>query len=79
MIHEMLLVILEFVAGFIIGLFAYKAYLYTHMSDGTCLRTDDGEVYLRLSEIAQEKLSDPKTEILVLKVVNVSTRNKQPL
>lgn len=79
MIYDMLISIALFIAGFIIGLYAYKAYLYAHISDGVCLRTDDGEVYLRLSEIAQEKLADPMTELLVLKVIDAHTRNEQPL
>lgn len=48
-------------------------------SDGICIRTDDGEVYLKMSEAGQIKLSDPQTKFLMLKVEDVSTRNNQTL
>lgn len=62
-----------------IGIVWHMHILAKRAADGTCIRADDGEVYLRLSEAAQLKLADPKTEILVLRVVNMSTRNNQPL
>lgn len=65
--------------GLVIGLLVGQHHIYSRMSDGICIRADDGEVYLRLSEIAQEKLADPETKALVLKVVDASTRNKQSL
>ena len=79
--------ILEYLIIFVVGLAVaasigiiwHMHFLATRAADGTCIRADDGEVYLRLSEAAQLKLADPKTEVLVLRVVNVSTRNNQPL
>ena len=62
-----------------IGIVWHMRLLTKRAADGTCIRADDGEVYLRLSEAAQLKLTDPKTEILILRVVNASTRNNQTL
>ena len=53
--------------------------LVDRAADGVCIRAQDGEVYLRLSEGAQVKLADPETKLLYLKVVDVSTRNNQLL
>ena len=62
-------------AGFVLGVYrmTYRA------SDGVCIRADDGEVYLKISEAGQQKLADPDTKLLYLRVVNVSTRNKHSL
>lgn len=46
---------------------------------GTCIRGSDGEVYLHMTEHAQEVLADPKTEMLVLRVKDADTRKIQPL
>jgi hypothetical protein len=70
-----LLAILSIICGIFLG----KRIVLSRFSDGICIRADDGEVYLRLSEEAQIKLSDPSTEILILKVIDAHTRNKHSL
>ena len=61
------------------GYLLYKYALLKNAADGVCIRADDGEVYLRLSEGAQIKLADPSTKVLRLRVTDVSTRNNHPL
>lgn len=65
--------------GMIGGWYLGVTFFSRHASDGVCMRTDEGEVYLRMSEAGQIKLSDPKTKYLMLKVKDVSTRNNHPL
>lgn len=65
--------------GSVVGAFVSRQIILRCASDGVCIRADDGEVYLRLSEIAQRKLADPSTDILVLRVIDSSTRNKPTL
>ena len=70
---------LAMICGIIIGLYIGLYRADKHASDGICMRADDGEVYLRMSEAGQLKLADPSTKMLILKVVDVSTRNNQLL
>ena len=70
-----LCVVFTIVASYIL----YRIALTKKAANGLCIRAEDGEVYLRLSEAAQVKLADPKTQVLILRVSNVSTRNKQIL
>lgn len=70
-----LVIFLLLVLGCRIGI----SYMTRRAADGVCIRADDGEVYLRLSELGQAKLADPETKLLYLMVMDVSTRNKQSL
>lgn len=75
-----------FIVGFVIGICgALVGFLVgveevsKRASDGVCIRADDGEAYLRISEEGQKKLMDPSTRILYIRVIDVATRNKHPL
>jgi hypothetical protein len=48
-------------------------------SDGVCIRADDGEAYLRISEAGQKKLLEPDTKLLYIRVIDISTRNNHGL
>ena len=61
--------------GFVLGV----SEVSRRAADGVCMRADDGEAYLRISEGGQRKLMDPSTKLLYVRVVDVSTRNKHPL
>jgi hypothetical protein len=64
---------------FFLGAVLTRNYIFKRCTAGTCIRGEDGEVYLRMSEIGQKELADPKTMVLMLRVTDVSTRNKQSL
>ena len=78
MINYLLITTAIFLA-LLIGCRIGVSYMTKHASDGVCIRAEDGEVYLRLSEMGQQKLADPNTKLLYLVVMDVSTRNKQAL
>lgn len=83
------LALIFFLIGLIIGalggFFGHKIVLRNRIVDGTCTQFLDGEMYLHLSEVAQRKLADPKTEVLKINVTHPdwkempSPRNSQPL
>ncbi len=79
MTKYLIVIFLAVLFGIIIGWYLGLMYMVKRASDGVCIRADDGEVYLRLSQVGQEKLADPHTRLLYLLVTDVSTRNKQPL
>ena len=69
------LVLFGAIAGYNINLIR----MIQRSTDGVCLRTDEGEAYLRISEEGQRKLIDPSTKFLYIRVVDVTTRNKHLL
>ncbi len=71
--------IMTFICGIIVGFCVWAAILTKRTADGTCMRADDGEVYMKISELGQKKLADPETSLLLLKVIDVSTRNKHSI
>ena len=79
MIKYVLMISIALICGFIIGFVLGFEEVSRRASDGVCMRTDDGEAYLRISEAGQRKLLDPETRILNIRVVDMSTRNKQTL
>ncbi len=79
LIRLIIVLVIALIVGYALYKQIYKSILNTRAADGVCIRADDGEVYLRMSEAAQKKLADPATEILILRVVDASTRNKHPL
>ena len=79
MTKYLIVIFLAVLFGIIIGWYLGLMHMTKRASDGVCIRADDGEVYLRLSQVGQEKLADPRTRLLYLLVTDVSTRNKQPL
>lgn len=79
MIKWYLIMFVVFVFGMIVGASLVRDYIFKNDANGLCIRADDGEVYLRLSEHAQHQLADPKTEMLILRVTNTPTRNKQSI
>lgn len=58
--------------GLIIGLILGEEVAARNATDGTCMRTEDGEAYLRISEAGQRKLLDPETKLLHIRVVDVA-------
>ena len=79
MTKYIMIISLAVFCGMIIGMFIGVMRMNERASDGTCIRGDDGEVYLRISEIGQRKLADPKTKLLYLIVIDANTRNKHSL
>lgn len=79
MTKYVLVILVAVICGIVIGVFLAAAKISDRASDGVCIRANDGEVYLRISEAGQEKLADPTTKLLLLKVTDVSTRNNQLL
>jgi hypothetical protein len=79
MIKYWILLAIVQILGLVIGFYMCLGYVLKRASDGVCIRADDGEVYLQISEEGQKKLADPDTRILFLKVINISTRNKQAI
>lgn len=67
------------IIGLIGGWYLGLMHMVKRASDGVCIRADDGEVYLRLSQVGQEKLADPNTRLLYLLVTDISTRNNHGL
>ena len=79
MTKYLLVIFAAVVFGIVLGIFIGVTRISERASDGVCIRANDGEVYLRISEAGQEKLADPTTRLLLLKVTDVSTRNNQLL
>ncbi len=79
MITKILIIMALVLCGGIAGFYTCLIYMVRRAGEGTCIRADDGEVYLRISEEGQIKLADPSTKILYLRVVDMSTRKKRPL
>lgn len=79
MTKYVLVILVAVIFGIVIGVFLAVTRISNKASDGMCIRANDGEVYLRISEAGQEKLADPTTRLLLLKVTDVSTRNNQLL
>lgn len=79
MIRQILIFLVGIIVGIILDYMWYRHTLSKRAAYGACVRADDGEVYLKLSEMAQYKLADPDTEMLVLRVIDASTRNNHPL
>lgn len=71
--------IIALICGIILGFHIAINFMLKRASDGTCIRTEDGEVYLRVSEEGQKKLSDPTTKLLWIRVIDIATRNNQLL
>lgn len=67
------------ICGTIVGFIVGANEVTRRASDGVCMRSDDGEAYLRISEEGQRKLMDPSTKLLYISVIDVTTRNKHPL
>lgn len=67
------------IIGMIGGWYLSTVMYVKRASDGICIRSDDGEVYLKMSEAGQIKLADPSTKYLMLRVKDVSTRNNHGL
>ncbi len=65
--------------GVVIGFMIGVDQVAKRASDGVCIRADDGEAYLRISEAGQKKIMDPETKLLYIRVTDMSTRNKQTL
>lgn len=74
-IFMILALLCGFIVGFVLGVDAVSR----RASDGVCIRADDGEAYLRISEDGQRKIMDPSTKLLYIRVINMSTRNNHPL
>lgn len=79
MTKYVLVILVAVIFGIVIGWYLGLTHMVKKASDGVCIRADDGEVYLRLSQVGQEKLADPNTRLLYLLVTDVSTRNNQLL
>jgi hypothetical protein len=79
MTKYVLVILAAVICGIVIGVFLAVTRISNRTSDGVCIRANDGEVYLRISEAGQEKLADPTTRLLLLKVTDISTRNNQLL
>lgn len=63
------------IIGFLIGI----NHMVRKASDGVCIRAEDGEAYLKISESGQKKLLDKSTKLLYIRVVDISTRNNHLL
>ena len=79
MIKFVLIGLFIFFVGMTVGGIVIRNYIFKHDANGFCFRADDGEVYLHLSEHAQQRLADPDTIMLVLRVKDATTRKKQSL
>ena len=85
MINYILIFVTGLALGVIGGYFGHKMALRTRYADGICTQFPDGEMYLRISEEGQEKLKDPQTEVLYIRVLHPQwkkiprPRNVQPL
>lgn len=71
--------VVALIGGILIGWLLGINEMSKRAADGVCIRADDGEAYLRISEEGQQKIMDPSTRLLYIRVVNMSTRNKHPL
>lgn len=79
MTKYLILLMLAIFFGMLVGFMLGVDYISKRASDGVCIRTDDGEAYLRISEAGQQKILDPSTKLLYIRVINMSTRNKHSL
>ena len=79
MIKYVIVISIAVLCGIFIGFVLGVSEMSRRASDGVCIRADDGEAYLRISEGGQQKLMDPSTKLLYIRVVNMSTRNNHPL
>ena len=79
MIIYILIAVLLSIAFFLLGAVLTRNYIFNRCTAGTCIRWEDGEVYLRMSETGQQELANPETKMLMLRVVDGPTRNKQSL
>ena len=75
----LIIIFLASIGGLLIGWYACLIHMIRKSSDGTCIRADDGEVYLQISEMGQRKLADPETRLLYLFVMDDPTRNNHAL
>lgn len=67
------------IIGMIGGFYCGVNSMIKRASDGVCIRADDGEAYLRISEAGQKKILDPSTKLLYIRVIDISTRNNHGL
>lgn len=74
-----LIAVVALICGILIGFWIGISHMIRRAADGVCIRADDGEAYLRVSEAGQKKILDPSTRLLYIRVINISTRNKQLL
>ena len=79
MTRYLVLALIALICGMIVGFIFGVTYMVNRASDGVCIRADDGEAYLRISEDGQRKIMDPTTRLLYIRIINMSTRNKHPL
>lgn len=79
MIKYILIISAAVFFGLIVGIVIGVSRMSERASDGICIRAEDGEVYLKISESGQQKLADPTTKLLYLRVVSISTRNNHVL
>ena len=79
MIKYVIIISIAILCGIFIGFVLGVSEVSRRASDGVCIRADDGEAYLRISEEGQRKLMEPSTKLLYIRVINVSTRNKHAL
>lgn len=83
LIKYFMIILSAVIFGIFIGYFEGKRHtsniVMTKSGAGVCIRGQDGEVYLRMSQAGQEKLADPETQFLILRVIDGPTRNNHPL
>ena len=79
MITYILIAVFLSIAFFLLGAVLTRNYIFKHCTGGICIRGEDGEVYLRMSEVGQQELANPDTKMLMLRVLDAPTRNKQSL
>lgn len=82
MTRYLIIMIAALLFGVLIGFVLGADMTWRRASDGTCVRLN-GDAYLRISESGQEKLMDPLTKILHIRVIDIiddaPTRNNHPL
>lgn len=79
MTNYIILALVAVIFGINIGFVLGVNRMINRAADGVCIRANDGEAYLRVSEAGQKKLLDPSTKLLYIRVINIDTRNHQPL